>query len=195
MLTITKEQKRVLKYVAAGATTLVLFWVFVYLPNRNQMQQIQSSLAGTEKQLNSIKNIDEIKNTISRGYTYTESIENLKNELVALSKSIPATEEESLQYLSALAQRLNLEILSIRPDVKELLLDEDKNKVKIAGLDCYRLPIKLSLNGSYMNIANYIEALTKNAPSLLSIENLKITGLTMSGSLTVDIDLTIYLKG
>ncbi len=195
MVTITKEQKKVLKYVAAGTTTLVLFWVFVYLPNRNQMQQIQLNLAGTEKQLNSIKNIDEIKNTASKGYTYTESIENLKNELVACSKSIPTAEEDSLQYLSASAQKLNLEILSIRPDAKELLLDENKNKVKIAGLDCCRLSVKLSLKGSYMNIAKYIETLTKNAPSLLSVENLKITGLTMTDSLMVDMDLTIYLKG
>ena len=193
-ITITKPQKKILLYVVIGVIIILLFWGLVYLPGRKQVQKFQSQLDEMNKQLNSVKKIEEIKEAISKGYTYTQSIESLKDELATLSKSIDTEEETSLEYISSSARGLNLEIVSIKPSAKGLFLDKDKNRVKIAGADCFRLPVGLKLKGGYKAIADYLKILRKDAPSLITIENLKISKRGKQEILTADVNLTIYLK-
>lgn len=191
---ITKPQKKILLYVSIGAIIILIFWRAVYLPSRRQVQKFQSQLEKVEKQLNKIKEIEEIKEAISKGYIYTQSIEDLKGELAAVSKSIATEEETSLDYISSSARDLNLEVLSIKPAAKMLLLDKNKNRIKIAGAECFQLPVNLRLRGGYKAIGDYIESLRKDAPSLTTIENLRINKSRGADTLAADVSLIIYLK-
>lgn len=193
-IAITKGQRKIILYAIGGVLIIFIFWGFVYLPSHKQMQKFRSQLDEAEKQLNETKRIKEIKEAISKGYTYTLLIENLKNELTALSKNIPYEQEMALQYISSFARELNLEILSIRPGPKKLLLDKNKNRIKIAGTDCFQLPVHLKLKGGYKPIGEYIKILTEEAPSLIAIENLTIGKSGKQNILTADINLTVYLR-
>lgn len=193
-IAITKGQRKIILYVIGGALIIFIFWGFVYLPSRKQIQKFLSQLDEAEEQLNETKRIKEIKEAISKGYTYTLLIENLKDELTVLSKNIPYEQEMTLQYISSFARELNLEIISIRPALKRPLLDKNKNQIKIAGSGCLQLPVHLKLKGGYKPIGEYIKILTEEPPSLIAIENLTIGKSREQNILTADIELIVYLR-
>ena len=85
-------------------------------------------------------------------------------------------------------------MLSVKPGAKELLLDKDGNRVKIAGADCLKLPLGLAIKGSYRAIVDYIEALRKEGPSLIGIEGLKVAKTELKNELAADINFLIYLR-
>ncbi len=193
-ITITKPQKKILFYAVIGAVVLFLFWIFLYLPSRREAQEFQFRLEKVEKQLNNVKEIEEVKEAIAKGYTYTQTMEDFKSQLAALMGSIATEEETSLDYISSSARKLNLEILSIKPVAKKLLLDKNEKRIKITGADCLRLPVNLRLKGNYKAIGKYIESLRKDSPSLTTIENLEINKRGKSNILMGNINLMIYLR-
>lgn len=191
---ITRAQKKIFIYATAGIFAILLFWGFIYIPSEKQMQRYKHQLDAVNKQLEQVKMIDEIKEAISKGYTYTQSIESLKNKLEILNRSIAVDEETPLEYISSCARRFNLELLLIKPSEKKPLLDKTKNPIKIAGVDCYQLSVHLNLKGNYKSLGNYIETFSKEAPSLITIDNLRLSKLPREDILAADIFLTIYLK-
>lgn len=193
-IAITKGQKKILLYVVTGIVIIFLFWIFVYLPSCKQMHQYKSQLVQLNERLSKVKMIAEVKEGISKGQTYTQSIEILKNNLAMLHKIVALEEGPCLKFISTAARQLNIEIVSIRPAAKELLLDKNENRIKLAGADCMHLPVNLKLNGNYEAIGNYIERLGKEAPSLITIENLTMEKADERGKLSADISLVIYIK-
>ena len=191
---ITKQQKNILLYAVVGVLIIFIFWGFIYLPSRRQVQLFQSQLDESEKQLDKIKKIKEVKDAISRGYVYTQSIEDLKGELAVLSESLAIEEEASLEYISSSARKLHLEVLLIKPSAKMPLLDKNKKHVDIAGARCFRLPVQLKLKGSYKAIGRYAEALRKDAPFLITVETLSMNRSAEPEILTADANLMVYLK-
>ena len=190
----TKAQKRIFTYVIAGILIILIFWGLVYLPSRRHVQRFQSQLDEVEKQLNKVKEIKEVKEAISKGYVYTQSVEGLRNELAGVVKNIATEQESPLKYISSSVRQLNLEMVSIKPSSKKPLLDKNKKQIKVAGAVCFQLPVQLRLKGSYIAIVKYIEALRKNAPSLIAVEDLKINKATKAKILTADANLVVYLR-
>ena len=190
----TKAQKRIFTYVAAGILIILIFWGLVYLPSRRHVQRFQSQLDEVEKQLYKVKEIKEVKEAISKGYVYTQSIEGLRNGLAAVSKNIATEQESSLEYISSSARELNLEMLSMKPSSKKPLQDKNTKQIKIAGADCFQLPVQLKLKGRYVAIVKYISALRKNAPSLITVEDLKLNKTAKPKILTADANLIVYLR-
>lgn len=168
--------------------TLIIFWVFVYLPTQNTVSRVKKELLDIEAQ------ILEIETIMSRGRSMQDNIGLLRERVRVLERKFPAKEEEGLRSLSDLADKLNIEIVSLKPAPKEEVLDAKSQKTIIEDKVCQKLAVSIEMKSNFKNLIRYITALKKSSPVFVTIDQLKINKDTLEGAkLNIVLDLSLYL--
>jgi len=180
----SKEQKKIITQSGIFFLVIVLVFVFIYLPQRRKVIEINEAMAGAKKE------IKEIKSAAQEGESLEGAVGLLEKKLVRLESMFPYKEEGILKDIQQIAHELGIEIDSIQP--------RDKMKVdwssKIEGRNCFELPITLDIKCSFKTLINYLKELVDEFPSLLTVNHVSMgESRSQESELQIKINLSAYL--
>ncbi len=164
----------------------MIFIFFIYLPSSNRVAQIKKELSTVESQ------ISEIEATISQSKSMDEGISLLRERFRELNNKFPPKEQEAIKAISGLARKLNIEIISIRPQPKKDFFDENNNNVEIDGKTCQSIFVSIEMSCFYKDLVRYIHSLKEDLPAFVSIQNL-LVNKSGTSKLNVILDINLYL--
>ena len=185
---IASSQKKIIYRSLITISVFLILWLFIYLPVKKRVRGLQSELSRLESE---IKNIE----SIAGKATMSEGINSMHQRFQELNNKFPAKEEEALGLFSNFAKKLNIELISIKPKPKEILLDEDDKEIQIEGKTCQIVFVSVRLRCDYENLVKYIETLKDNLPGFLTIEKLNIAKYKFQNTarLEITLDFNLYL--
>lgn len=185
---LTRSQKRII--IISGVIVLVFFfvWLLIFLPVRANVNKMKTELAEVEGEIHIFER------TVSETKTLAKCIENLKTKSKVLENKFSKDLEESLKTLFNFADMFNLKIISLKPSIKKLLLDENGMEVKAEGKTYQIIYVNLVMKGSYGNLVRFRELLEVKLPGFVSIETLNIAPntLNLSEQLTITLGFNLY---
>ena len=181
----SKQIRQLLITFGSILVVVILYMLFIHAPRKREIVKITDFLANIDTQLKGVKTAIGQKTTLEEG-TVT-----LKGDLEELANKFIDKEQVSLVLteLSDLANSLNLRIVSIEPSKMLVVAD-----VKLDGQPCLRIPIKLSLKGSYEDFGEYLEALVSSKNAIFTIERFDIrTEKRTQSDLTIKVAVNAYV--
>lgn len=182
----SQSQKKIITISLLVVVVFLVFLFFIYLPSRDTVIKIKSELLSCENQ------IQEIKTIVSGVKSQGEGIRILKEKLKGLDNKFPSKEEEASKMLSALARKVNIEIISVKLESKKELIDENNNKIGIEEKTCQSILVSMEIKCPYKDLISYIRALKESLPALVTVEALRISK-DGPQPLTLNVTLTLNL--
>lgn len=186
---LSPSQKKIVIISLIVIAVFLIFWLFIYLPTKFTVQRYKSELISVESQ------IKEIEAVIGEAKTRDEGIRLLKARYQELNNKFPQGEEDSLRMLSDFAKKLNIELISIRPQPKREFLDGNNQKVEIEGMTCLIIFVSIEMKCFYKDLVKYIQTLKESSGlTFVTFEKLRISK-DKSGTpkLNITLDLNLYL--
>lgn len=186
---LSPSQKKIIVISLIVISVFLTFWLFIYLPSKNTVRRIRSELINVETQ------IKEIEALIGEAKSIDEGIRLLKAKSQELNNKFPQREEDSLKMFSDMAKKLNIELISIRPQPKKEFLDADDRKVEIGGGTCLTILVSMEMKCFYKDLVKYLQALKESSDmAFITFEKLQINK-DKSGTpkLNITLDLKLYL--
>jgi Tfp pilus assembly protein PilO len=188
MRKVTLSQKKIIVTSLIVILVFLILWLFIYLPNQNSISRIKSEVLNLENQ---IKGIEEI---MGKTRTIEGSIKLLKQRYQELNNKFPPKEEEGLRMLSDFAKRLNIELISIKPQPNVVFIDKNNKKIEIEGKTCHVVSVSMEVRCFYKDLVKYIETLNKALPAFAIIKRLRINrDKPETSRLNIKLDLNLYL--
>ena len=188
MQKINSPQKKIIFITLIIIFTFMIFWFFIYLQSNNVVHKIKAELAGLETQLL------EIETAMSEGRSMQENITLLIDRARELENKFPGGEENGLSEISDLANKLNIEIISFKPQPKTEFIGQDGQGIVIEGKTCRRLAVSIGMRCAFGDLVKYITALSDKLPVFVSIDNLKINkDNSGAAKLNIVLELSLYL--
>jgi len=189
IIKIIKSQKKIVIAALAVLVTFLLFLLFVYLPSKNTVKVIKRELIDTERQIKEIEGRLSGKDKLS----YI-NIESLKTKSSQLTNKFPSKEEESIKMLYEFARKLNIEIVSIKPQPKAVFSIEDNKEINSDGKTLQAAYVFLQMKCLYKDLVAYLEAIEKNLPAFMSVEKIRISKDNFEVlRLNIELYLNLYL--
>jgi len=185
---ISPAQKKIILEVVVALAAFLLFLLFAYLPSRKTVKTMTSELEDAERQ------IQQIEAMLGSARSMDEGIQLLNKRFQQLDSKFSSGEEDSVRLLSEMARKLNVELISIKPQPKAVFLDENNQAITIRGKPCQRMLISLDMRCSYKDLVRYLRYLRDSYPMLVGIERLRIAK-DQSGALKLNasFDTELYL--
>ena len=181
---ISRSQKRIIIVSMAVLVVFLAVWGGMYVPTQEWIDRLKKDLDGIERQ------IREIEAMITDGKEMGEGIRLLEGRYQQLISKFPSREETALTSLFDLASRVNMEITSIRSQVKRLC----RQPVTTEGKSCYEVPLSLELRGSYQGLVEYIGLLRESLPAFITFEKINIyPGKSGTSELSISLEIQLYL--
>jgi|GEM_PF-901812 len=185
---LAKSEKKLLMSSAIALLALLIVFFAVYLPIKSKVKKFAKEQFQIDGQIKEIEELVGDDTTASKGFAQ------LKERFEALNKKFPQEEKEAIILISSFAQRLNIDIITMRPQSKKDFLDEKEAKVVIDGKTCRMVSVSLEMRALYEDLVEYIRALRQLLPSFVTIDDLKITkDRTDSPVLHIRLILNLYL--
>lgn len=150
------------------AGVFVLFGSFVIRPRLKHLENVKSQFRNTQQQ------IEEVESRLTAGRTLEQYISALYKEAQALDQAFPAREDETIGKISDIARESNVEILSVKSQLKKQYFDNDQQEVAVQGKKCHTVAVSMQLRGSYKDVIIYFEALKRSLPAYFTVEKLDI---------------------
>jgi len=188
MKKITVAQRKIIFLTTIVALAFSAVWFLVYLPERNRLHQFKEQLADVENQIRQVQGDAQANKAVE------EKIKLLQERYQYVETKFPLKEYEALRLLSDFARKVNMDILSIRSEPKEIFLDEAQQKIEVEGRVCQKLPVSVELKCRYQDLLAYLEMLEDFLPAYVTVEGLRIRK-DEAGSFKLDmtLDLNLYL--
>ena len=184
---ITQGQKRILIITSIIAALFIVFYVFIYLPATDTVKRFKAELLQIENKINTTESIVGKDRPLEKGFSA------LQKQLKELSIKFPDSEKETLKAVSNAAYASGLNVVSTKPQAMVLVLDKNKNPVKVGNRFCKKMTVSITTRSTYKDLGRFLEALRNDIPNLLTIEHLKITKVQKKGEIKADINLTMHL--
>ncbi len=180
-------QKKIILIFAAVLALVILEFGF-YRPSRNQLKKTKTELIRLEEE---IKSIEEV---IGYGPLREDKIKAISERLIKLENKFPHREGESLRQIADLARKFDINLTSIRPQLRQAVIDEKGNPVMAGRKPCESLFVSYQLQGSFFNLVDYLEALRKDIPAAILVEVLDIQRPgSLREKLRVNLGVKIFL--
>ena len=98
-----------------------------------------------------------------------------RSELTRLEEGLPQQERISdiLKHLSQQASELGVTVVSVRPQPSRPYPNAETPLV-VEGRVCHALPIQMQIECTYRTLGKYLESLTDNFPSVVTVDDLDI---------------------
>ncbi len=180
----TKRYRKLIIILVLPAIPILIYILF-YFPAKKKY----SKLAGEYTKYNIIlTESGMIYNRMPKDFS-------LINRLSQLEQMFPQNDSESINNISRLCYKLNIDLASISPLKKEIALDANKRPIVLGERKLTKSVFKLSLRSNFINLIRFIEE-TRESKSLFVLNSLEITKTdplaTESDSLKVELELATY---
>ncbi len=187
---VTKVQQKLFAAAFIIIAAVIVFIVFIFIPQMNRFEAMKSELASTEKE------IAEIKTTT--GTTGDEpmakALEALQNKFKLLNAKLPPKEELILRELPNFANRFGVEIKSMQPQKKRAITKIGDMDVTIKGHTVEEFQIAIVAAGRYKEIGEYLHALKNEFPAAIRIIGFNMTQTPGGGGrLAVNFSIMTFL--
>jgi Tfp pilus assembly protein PilO len=178
----TREQKKIIYIALLVLAFLIVFWVFIYIPESRKYRQQQEEIRQTEGQVAEITQI-------AAGRELGRAVRDLRLELGRLLNRLPAQDETAIAAISQAAKKRELSLKSINPR------DEKVVDAGIGGYTIKELPISLSLVAEYRSLGEFLNDLAESSDIFVRLRSLRISG-SGEGQLGLDVqlELSAYLS-
>lgn len=185
---ISPSQKKIIIIAILVILAFLGFWIFIYFPAKTSVNRLKAEIVNLESQIQEIDTLTDKSNSIAEG------IRSLEGKFCQLENRLSQKEQEGLRMLSDLARKFGLEVVSIRPQLKNALLDRGNQKMEIEGKACQSVLVTIEIRCTYRDLVRYLENLTRSTIMLTGVERLKINkDASGSAVLNVTLDLNLYL--
>ncbi|MCM8779949.1 MAG: hypothetical protein NC914_02235 [Candidatus Omnitrophica bacterium] len=149
--------------------------------------EIRPEVYALESRLRAVENVLSLAKTPEAGARL------LRNRFQELNAKFFQKQERSLELLSDLGRRANIEIISIKPQAKTTLLDEFGSKVEYSGQVFQVVPVTIEMKCFYKDLVRYLQLLYSNLPNIVTVEKLKINrAMPKSPRLNAVLEINLY---
>ncbi len=154
--------------IAAGA--LVLLGFLLLFPAAMRMKRLDRELAAAAGEIAGVEAVFGGAESLGR------EVFRIQQELAGVEKKVYSREKPAgiVNLISAEARRMNVEIVSLRPEEPKTALDEKGNPLTLDGRAARILPLRLELEGTYENLGDYLAGLEQKLPVLFTIDGLTL---------------------
>ena len=190
MKNIMPKDKKKLAYEIAIGAALILFIIFVYMPQHHKVSKLKSQSKETEKQIEMSKAMLGDLNKL--GHVLAQ----MQQELAAFEKRIPDTKHMShiLSEVPTMAKASNIEVISIKPQKPVQLLDKDRQPLTLNEMPLMKIEVDLGLRASYRDLAEYIKKIQESLKILATINEITVSkGEGVEPLLEANLILTAYV--
>ena len=187
-LDITDNQKKIIIISLGVIFIFFLFWIFFYFPANVKVSNLKKELVVTQHQIQGIEML------LADAQSPDEAIRLLKQKQQYLSNKFPQKEEESLVAIPAIARKMNIEVISMQPQVRSEFLDASGKTSTIDSRVVNYLPVILELTCFYKDLVQYLLELDSALPAFVSVESLNIKKDDRTpGKIQATVNLNLYL--
>jgi hypothetical protein len=187
-LNLTDQQKKIAIISLSAALIFLFFLIFLYLPASGKILGLKKELGQTQQQIRGIEML------LSGAQSRDEAIRILKQKQQYLSNKFPQKEEESLRLIPELARKMNIEVVSMQPQIRSEFLDTSGKQCNLDNRIVHYLPVTLELTCFYKDLVKYLLELDLGLPAFTSIESLNIKKEgALTGKIRTTVDLNLYL--
>ena len=188
-IAITRRQKRILTIVGIVGAAFVIFAVFIYIPSQRELARLKREYASAETEVGRIKGTDGSRMSLE------EAIISLDARFKTLGIKFPEREEAMLRELSGLLSKLGMEVVSFRPQKKQIIRTVGNSQINIKDRCVFEMPIAITLNTRYKTLGEFFNILEVEFPVFLSAENVQMRTSSQDspGLLNVDLNMKAYL--
>jgi hypothetical protein len=136
--------------------------------------------------------IQAIETAVGKDKSLEEGVALLQQQLDDLDKKFPVSEQEALRVISKLAYKYGLDVSSVKPQPKNLLMGTQNKAMAIDGKACQRLPVAIIAGATYKKCGDFFETVQHKIPYLTTVDRLRLTKTSAQYELNADIVLTVY---
>lgn len=187
-INLTDAQLKIIIIFSSVLFIFLLFWVFLFLPASKQIATIKKELILTDQQIQGIEML------LAGSQSRDEAIRLLKKKQQYLSNKFPQEEEESLRFISEIARKMNIDVISMQPGSRTELLDDAGKQIVIESKVANYLPVTLEISCHFKDLVRYTLELKAALPALTSVNSLKIKKEDqLTGKIRATIEFNLYL--
>ena len=175
--------------VGIVGAAFVIFPVFIYIPSQIELAKLKREYASAEAEVGRIKSTDGSRMSLE------EAIISLDARFKTLSRKFPEREEAMLRELSGLLSKLGIEVVSFRPQKKQIIRTVGALEINIKDSRVFEMPIAITLKARYKTLGEFFNILEEELPVFLSAENVQMRTSSQDspGLLNVDLNMKAYL--
>ena len=185
-IVITKRQKKILLAVGIVTVALVFFVIFIYIPMKKRLIESKDKLYAVEADIQKIREI------AGEGTSVEGAISALKHKLEDLDEKFPEKEEVILRELSGLASRLDIEVVSTKPQKKRCINEIKGIPISISACVVQEMPISMSLKATYKSLGDFIKALTEDFVIFVAVDNVRMDKPIDNAQRLLNIELELH---
>ncbi|RJP28072.1 MAG: hypothetical protein C4533_06270 [Candidatus Omnitrophota bacterium] len=187
-LSLNEAQKKIAVVLMVFIIIILVLWITIYRPLRIKELNLGLELKALNAQIAQIESIFGSDASIDEGML------RIKKASEAALDKLPADEKDSIRMLSDVARKHNIEIISIKPQPKSLVLDKDRKEIQAEGKTCHSIFVSIDMISSFSDLVAYLAVLENEFKTFITVEELAINRLELSGAkLPVILSINLYL--
>lgn len=165
-ITIDKRQLIIIVSFVVMLLVVFVYWQIFYLPKSKEISTIYAKVKDFDVNIKE----EEVK---VKAQGYEEEIARTQAEVARLQDKFPSQNELPglFQDLFTKAKKFNIEIISIEPDKPSVYKSKASPE---SDLVFNRVPIKLKLQASYRDLAEFLKSLYENPQYAFSFDDLEL---------------------
>ncbi len=181
------SQKRLVRLCVLIILLAVCFVFLVYLPNKSRTISLMHDLMESRMHVQQLQALVGVRNI-------RPEVRLIKDEYERVQQKFPSNEEESLRLLPDYAQKMNIDILSLKRQPRVSYLDGAGAPVMFQGYSVETSLISLEMRGLYKDLLQFLRTLDESLPGFLYADRITINK-DREGSLklTIGLDFRSFL--
>jgi len=162
---LSKSQQNIFLMALVVFLCLAVFWVFIYNPAKRKVDNLKSELAVMQSE------IDKIEKISGGGKGLDEAYKKFYSRYTDLEDRLTKEAGSVLSAFSMEADRMNIEILLIRPEKAK----PSRIPVKVKERSIVEMPISMNLRCDYITFGEYLRVLSEKIDSIVKINKIGIS--------------------
>jgi hypothetical protein len=182
---MTKSQKRIITVVGIIAAIFAVFTAFVYIPMASQLGKMKKEYARINSDIEQVK-------SMGGGKTLEKTISDLNARLDRLKVMFPSKEEGFLKTLSDTAAKFKIEIHTMNPEKKHIMMDMGGSPVIIKDCVVQEMSITVNMMTDFKTFSSFIKYLKDDCPVYLKADMVRMEKTSNDKHPQLNIDMKIH---
>ncbi len=181
---LSKSQQNIFLMAFAVILCLAVFWAFIYNPAKKKVKILKDELVVMQAEIDKIEKISSGEKGLDEAY------KKLYNRYTDLEERLTREAGSVLSTLSSEADRMNIEVLMIKPEKAK----PSKIPVKVKDKSIIEMSIAINLRCDYITFGEYLRVLPEKMGSLVKINKISMTSsIEKEGSVDIWLNITLYM--
>ena len=181
---LSRSQRKIATMAFFVVLCIAVFWVFIYNPARIKVGRLKGEFTSIQSEIDKIERISGGEKNLDKAY------EKLYKQFTDLEEKLVKEAGAVLSALSSEADRMNIEVLIIKPEKAK----PSKLPVEVQGRSAIEMPISINLRCDYITFGEYIKVLSEKLNAVMNVERLAMShSREEDGSLDIWLNIILYM--